>query len=175
MAIKLNNREKVAVGAAVAGIAVFALFQFLVFPLIDKNDRLTRTLATRQQELAQIRELQAQYRQTTGKATQAQRFLKTRKPGFTLFSFLETLAGQTGIKVHIAYMRPTTTPKKDSPYRHSTVEMKLQGITMAQLLPYLHGIETAREMMAIKRLSITKSEQKAELINTVFQVETLEM
>jgi len=141
---------------------------------MDKNDRLTRTLATRQQELVQIRTLQAQYRQTTDKAQQAQRYMKIRKRGFTLFSFLETLAGQTGVKVHIAYMRPTTTPQKDSSYRHSMVEMKLQGITMSQLLPYLHGIETSREVMAIKRLSIAKSEQQDKLINAVFQVETLE-
>ena len=53
--------------------------------------------------------------------------------------------------------------------------MKLQEITMSQLLAYLHGIETSRDMIAIKRLSISKSEQKADLINTTFQVETLEM
>ncbi len=174
MAIKLNKREKIAVGGAAGALVVFAVLQFIVFPLMDKNDRLTRTLATRRQELGQIRTLQAQYRQTTDKAQQAQHYIKTRKRGFTLFSFLETLAGQTGIKVHIAYMRPTTTPQKDSPYRHSMVEMKLQGVTMSQLLPYLHGIESSREMMAIKRLSITKSEQQDKLINAVFQVETLE-
>ncbi len=72
-------------------------------------------------------------------------------------------------------MRPTTTSQKDSPYRLSMVEMKLQEITMAQLLAYLHGIETSADMISIKRLSISKGEQKADLINTVFQVETLEM
>jgi general secretion pathway protein M len=174
MAIKLNKREKIAVGAGAGALVFFAILQFLVFPLVDRNDRLTRTLAARSQELVQIRTLQAQYHQTTDNAQQAQLFMKTRKRGFTLFSFLETLAGQTGIKVHIAYMRPTTTAQKDSPYRHSMVEMKLQDIAMSQLLPYLHGIETAREMMAVKRLSITKSEQQDKLITAVFQVETLE-
>ena len=72
-------------------------------------------------------------------------------------------------------MRPTTTSQKDSPYRLSMVEMKLQEITMSQLLAYLHGIETSMDMISIKRLSISKGEQKADLINTVFQVETLEM
>ena len=53
--------------------------------------------------------------------------------------------------------------------------MKLQDITMSQLLAYLHGIETSTDMISIKRLSISKGEQKADLINTVLQVETLEM
>jgi general secretion pathway protein M len=175
MAIKLNKREKIGVAAAAAAIVVFLVMQVLVFPLFEKNAQLSRTLATRQQEREQIQLLQADYRKTAEKAEQAQRYLKTRKRGFTLFSFLETLAGQTGVKSHIAYMRPTTTTQKDSPYRLSMVEMKLQDITMAQLLAYLHGIETSRDMISIKRLSISKGEQKAVLINTVFQVETLEM
>jgi general secretion pathway protein M len=175
MAIKLNKREKIGVAAAAAAIVIFLVLQVLVFPLFEKNAQLSRTLATRQQEREQILQLQADFRKTAQKAEQAQRHLKTRQRGFTLFSFLETLAGQTGVKSHISYMRPTTTTLKDSPYRLSMVEMKLQEITMAQLLTYLHGIETSRDMISIKRLSISKGEQKADLINTVFQVETLEM
>ena len=170
----LNKREKMAVAAAAAAIVIFVVLQFLVFPLFEKNDQLSRTLATRQQELEQIRMLQAEYRKTTQNAEQAQQFIKKRRRGFTLFSFLETLAGKTKVKQHIAYMRPTTTAQKDSPYRLSMVEMKLQDITMSQLLAYLHGVETSRDMISIKRLSISKGEKKADLINTVFQVETLE-
>ena len=175
MAIKLNKREKIAVAGAAAAIIIFLVIQVLVFPLFDKNVQLSQTLATRQQELEQIRLLQAEYRKTAEKAEQAQRHLKTRKQGFTLFSFLDTLAGLTGVKSHIARMKPTTTTQKDSPYRRSSVEMELKEITMSQLLAYLHGIETSRDMISIKRLSISKGEKKADLINTVFQVETLEM
>ena len=175
MAIKLNKREKIGVAAATAAIVIFLVLQVLVFPLFEKNAQLSRTMTTRQQEREQIQLLQAEYLKTAEKAQAAQRHLKRRKQGFTLFSFLETLAGQTGVKSHIAYMRPTTPSQKDSPYRLSMVEMKLQEITLAQLLAYLHGIETSADMISIKRLSISKGEQKADLINTVFQVETLEM
>jgi len=175
MAIKLNKREKIGVAAAAAAIVIFLVLQVLVFPLFEKNAQLSRTLATRQQEREQIQLLQAEYLKTAEKAQQAQRHLKKRKQGFTLFSFLETLAGQTGVKSHIAYMRPTTTSQKESPYRLSKVEMKLQDITMSQLIAYLHGIETSMDMISIKRLSISKGELKADLINTVFQVETVEM
>lgn len=174
MTFNLNKREKLSVAAAAAAIVIFVVMQFIIFPLFDKNGQLSQTLATRQQELEEIRLLQAKYRKTTQKAEQAKRYLQKRQRGFTLFSFLETLAGKTNVKSHIAYMRPTTTSQQDSPYRVSMVEMKLQDITMSQLLPYLHGIETSRDMIAIKRLSISKAEQKADLINTVFQVETLE-
>lgn len=175
MAIKLNTREKISVAVAGGAIVLFLLFQFLVFPLFDKSEQLTRMISTREQQLEQIKQLQIAYRETSAKTEQAQRRLKTRRRGFTLFSFLETLAGQTGVKSNIAYMKPSSTPQKESAYRLSLVEMKLQEITMSQLLTYLYGIETSRDMIVIKRLSISKSEQKADLINTIFQVETLEM
>lgn len=174
MAINLNKREKLSVIAAAAALFIFVLLQFLVFPLLDKNDRLSSKLISRQQELEQIRLLQAEYRQTSQKAEQAQRFIQRRRRGFTLFSFLETLAGKTNVKNNIAYMRPTSTAGKDSPYRLSLVEMKLADITTSQLMAYLHGIEASNNMIFVKRLSISKEERKADLITTVFQVETLE-
>ena len=174
MAINLNKREKIGVIAAAAAIVIFALLQLLVFPLLEKNNQLSQKLISRQQDLEEIRQLQAEYRKTARKAEQAQRFIKQRRRGFTLFSFLETLAGRTNVKNNIAYMRPTSTADKESPFRLSMVEMKLADITISQLMAYLHGIETSRNMIFIKRLSITKAEQKADLITTVFQVETLE-
>ncbi|GAB6909451.1 General secretion pathway M protein [Desulfosarcina cetonica] len=175
MAVKLNKREKISVAAAGSVIVLFVFLQFVVFPLLDKNTRLEQTILTREKELAEISLLQAQYRQTADKSKQMQDHLKSRRRGFTLFSFLESLARRTGVKSQIAYMKPTSVPMKSSNYRLSTVEMKLQDITMAQLLAYLHGIETSRDMLSIKRLSISKGEQKTDLINTVLQVETLEM
>lgn len=174
MAINLNKREKLSVIAAAAALFIFVLLQFLVFPLLEKNDRLSSKLISRQHELEQIRLLQAEYRQTSQKAEQAQRFIKRRRRGFTLFSFLETLAGKTNVKNNIAYMRPTSTADKDSLYRLSLVEMKLADITTSQLMAYLHGIEASNNMIFVKRLSISKEERKADLITTVFQVETLE-
>ena len=175
MAIKLNTREKISVTAAVVAVVAFLFCQFILFPLMDKNEQLTRTIATREKQLDEISALRSTYRETAANANQATQLLKTRKPGFTLFSFLETLAGKTGVKSNIAYMKPTATSQKDSPYRLSMVEMKLQEVTMSQLLAYLHGIETSRDMIVIKRLSVSKSDRTADLINTIFQVETLEM
>ncbi len=175
MAIKLNTREKISVGAAVVAIILFLFCQFFLFPLMDKNKQLNRLISTRENELAEIRQLRSTYMEAAGKTDQTKRLMRTRKKGFTLFSFLESLAGKTGVKGNIAYMKPTTSSQKDSPYRLSMVEMKLQEVNMSQLLAYLHGIETSRDMLVIKRLSISKSDRTADAINTIFQVETLEM
>jgi general secretion pathway protein M len=64
---------------------------------------------------------------------------------------------------------------KDSPYKISQVEMKLKGLTLDQVTQYLYKIETSRNMVNIKRISLTKSDDKEGILNVTLQVETLEV
>jgi general secretion pathway protein M len=145
MAIKLNKREKIGVAAAAAAILIFLVIAVSGFSPVREKRPAVPNAGHPAAGTGADPALQQEYRQTAEKAEQAKRHLKRRKRGFTLFSFLETLAGKTGVKSRISYMRPsTTTSQKESPYRLSKVEMKLQDITMPQLLAYLHGIETSR-------------------------------
>ena len=92
-----------------------------------------------------------------------------------MYAFLNTLAGQTGIKDRISYMKPTTSAEKDSPYKISRVEMKLEDITLEQLTAYLYGVETSKNMVDVKKLSISKKDKTQGLITAVLQVETVEL
>ena len=65
--------------------------------------------------------------------------------------------------------------EKDGPYKLSLVEMKLQGVNLEQLSGYLYRIETSPNMVAVKRLSVTKTGKAAEMLTAVLQVETLEI
>ena len=71
-------------------------------------------------------------------------------------------------------MKPSTSVQKDSPYKISQVEMKLQSLTLEQLTTYLHMIETSKNMVYIKRLSILKTGKQEGFIDAVIQVETVE-
>jgi len=71
--------------------------------------------------------------------------------------------------------RKSKTAQKDSPYKISRVEMKLDEITLEQLVTYLHGVETSDNMVDVNKLSITKKDKKVQLISVVMQVETVEM
>jgi general secretion pathway protein M len=72
-------------------------------------------------------------------------------------------------------MKPTLTQQKDRPYKISKVEMKLKGLTLEQITQYLYKIETSKNMVSIKRISLTKSDDKEGILNVVLQVETLEV
>lgn len=173
MAIKLNKREKYSIYAAVCVICLFVILQFVVSPFLSKKDRLQRTVQAKTKTLENILAVKSEYDLVRKKAESMGSWFNKREKNFTLFSFLDELAGKAEIKDHISYMKPSTTIQKNSHYNISMVEMKLQGITLNQLILYVHMVETSKNMVQIKRLSISKTKKQEGFINTVLQVETI--
>jgi general secretion pathway protein M len=85
------------------------------------------------------------------------------------------MAGEAGIRNNISSMKPSTRVQKDSRYKISRVEMKLDAITLKQLANYLHGVETSENMVDIRRISISKKDKKQGLLTAVLQVETVDI
>lgn len=171
---KLNRREKYIVSGVGCLLGLLIVVQFVIRPFFENKNQLARNLQTKKVELGQMRDLQAQYKALEGKMQQSEKSVKKRQKGFTLFSFLDQLAGQVGIKDRISSMKPSKTVQKNSNYKISRVEMKLDAITLKQLTAYLYGVETSTNMVMVKKLSISKKDQKEGLINVILQVETVE-
>ena len=175
MAIKLSRREKQSIYLASGFLCIFIVVQFIVYPLVDKKNRLRRNIQVKTKMLEDIKSLKNRYDTIQQKAKLAKIDFSKRKKGFTLFSFLDQLSGKAGIKEHITYMKPSTTTQKNSPFKISMVEMKLQAVTLNQLIPYLYMIETSDNIVNIKRLSISKTGKQKDFINAVLQVETFKI
>lgn len=171
---KLNRREKYIICAAACLLGLLIIANFVIRPFFENQKQLERNLQTKKAELEQMHALQAEYNLLQGKMQQSEVRFGKREKGFTLFSFLDQLAGRTGIKDRISYMKPSKTAPKNSNYKISRVEMKLNAITLEQLTAYLHGIETSKNMVMVKKLSISKKDKKQGFINVVLQAETLE-
>jgi len=172
--INLNRRERFAVAVAAAGLLLFCALNWGLFPLLDKSARLDRVIAAKQSALVEMMqlktEIQALSRQVAASSAQAAK----RDPQFTLFSFLDQLAGRTGIKDKVAYMKPSTTTAKEGGQKIAVVEMKIQALTLAQLVDYLHQIETSANMIHVQWLAITRTSKPEGFIDVVVQAETIE-
>ncbi len=53
--------------------------------------------------------------------------------------------------------------------------MKLEAITLEQLARYLYRVETSPNMVEVKKIAISKKDDKQGLINAVMQVQTVEI
>ncbi len=172
MNINLQRRDKLALAAAALTLVVFMFFQLVVFPMLEARDKARKQLQVKTETLARMQSLAAELRQVREKRRYSGGLIKRRPSDFTLFSFLEKLAGQTGVKNHIVYMKPSTKNIKNSTYKLSLVELKLQGITMEQLLGFLYQVETSQNLIWIKRMSIVASDKQQGTISAVIQAET---
>ena len=175
MAIKISKREKYAIWVALGLIGIFVITQLIIAPLLDKRKRLIRGIQVNTEVYRDIRILKKEYEALKKRADTATKSMRTRSKGFTLFSFLDQLAGQAGLKDNIAYMKPSTTNHENSPYRTSVVETKLQAVTLERLTAYIHMIETSNNMVSLKRLSISKKSKRTGYVDAVLLAETIEL
>lgn len=173
--MKITRREKYAILLGGCFVLLYVVVQFVIFPFIDKRNRLERLLETQTKALVEMHLLKTEYESLNQKAEFSKTRFSKRPEGFTLFSFLDKLAGECGVKENVAYMKPSKIDQKNSEYKLSTVEMKLQGITMHQLNPFLYKVEMSENHVSVRRMSISKTSQKEGYIDVVMQIETYEL
>lgn len=154
-----------------SAIIIFLLMQFLVFPLFDAKAKMKRSIQANERILKEITELSTEYRIYKGNADYIKSALAQRDKDFTLFSFLEKQAGRAGIKTNITYMKPSTTTDTE-PYKESSVEMKLEEITLKQLVDYLYFIESPRDLVQVKRISIKQSKRNQQYLTVLIHALT---
>ena len=158
-------------GAGVV-FGLFILLKGILFPFLDKRSQLERGIAAKQKALQEIIQLQREYEHLKGGAQEILAALEKREKNFSLFAHLEKKAADTGIKDHIKYMKPSSSPGS-GPYVESAVEMKLVGISLEQLTKYLYFVENPEKSIWIKRASIKAQKKPPRYLDVVLQVLTI--
>ncbi len=157
-------------------IITVGYLQLFYNPQIDKKKRLDHTIQTKVSTLSDMMLLKSEYLTLIQRSERLKNYYNSRPKNFTLFSFLERLAGETRIKNNIAHMKPSTkSDQNESRYRISQVELKLENVTLPQLTSYLYKIETSDNMVSINKMSISKKRPGALYINVLLQVVTWEL
>jgi general secretion pathway protein M len=170
--MRLARRERYLVSVAACCLAIFIILQFLVFPFFEKKRRIQRGLSTKEQGIEEIVRLSSEFRAYQKGSQGVQQSLARRQKGFTLFSFLEKAAGKAQIKARIKYMKPSVSSAGTGPYKESMVEMKLEAITLQQLVGYLYRIESPDDLVNIKRISISENKKEQGYLDAILQVIT---
>ncbi len=169
--MKFARREKYFISAAAIFIGIFCLFQFLIFPFFEARRRVQRGVSAKEDGLKEIIRLSSEYNRYRRSSQGIKQVLVRRRKGFTLFSFLESKAGDAGIKAYIKYMKPSISTGA-GPYKESLVEMKLDEITLHQLIDYLYRIESPDDVVSVKRISIKQNKKKSGRLDAILQILT---
>lgn len=153
---QLTGREKRMVALAGGALALFLLVQFVVFPLFDQHARLQKRLVTREKAVRETRLMQEQFRKLHQQSGTMAKQLEQREQGFSLFAFLEHNADESEVKEHIAYMKPSETQGGEL-LSQNRVEMKLQAVSLEQLLNFLDKSEAPHNLVGIAKCTIQEN------------------
>ncbi len=171
---RISGREKLMIaGGALVLLAALAI-QLGIAPLFERRARLRQAVAAKESQLSEMQRMKAELEGIRGQAQRTEQRFARREKGFTLFGFLDQLAGQTQVKERVTTMRPSKIEQKNSPLKLSRVEMKLEGVTLEQLTRFLVGVETSRYETVVSKLSVSRRDKTDGLLDAVLQVETFE-
>ncbi len=170
--MQLNKRDKTALIAGSVAVLFFLVIQFAVLPFLSERKRLQKGITSRQTGLLEMKQLRQRYDELHNRAGEVTETLKMRAPGFSLFSFLEKMATEVQIKDRIAYMKPSEQTDKGE-YRESLVEMKLQAVSLQQLVDFLEKIESPENVVTLRRLSIQENKKEEASLDAIMQVFTI--
>ena len=169
--MKLAKRERLFVSLAVCAVALFILLEFVILPFFKERSRMKRGIITKQVELRDVQQGNAKVKALISNSQGLEQSLMKREQGFALFSYLEKAAGTAKVKENIKSMKPSTS-KGQGDYKESTVEVRIEAVTLQQLVDYLYRIESPDKVVYIKRMSIQENKKGKGYIDAILQVLT---
>ena len=158
---RFSQRQLLWIGVAL--VLVLMISQLVVRPLLRSRRNLDARIERNEKRLQELIGLEKKYRQARAENDRLEQRLANRRNDFNLFAFLEGLAGRDGVKQQIEFMRPSQKPISDS-YQEEQVELRLKGVSLERLVPYIYHIETAPEQVRIKRVSIRPNRRDRSLL-----------
>jgi len=167
--LRLTPREKLLIVASVVVAAVWILFAFTMKPVIARMETLKRTIPGKQSELAKLRARSADYVLLRDSLTNLQAKVASQDKEFELLPFLESLIGQSGLAEKVSKMKPYTVAL-GSNYREIIVEIKLDNVTLSQLVDFLCKVQSSNALVEAKTLHIKKNPTNPEHLDSTFEI-----
>lgn len=169
------RRYQIAIVTIGAIVLLGALYYLFVFsPSAARERTLRERIRKNESDIAQMIQLQQEWRELKNRHTRAVDQLQQRGKNFALLSFLEGLSREVGINDRIQYMKPVSFPETTSSMRQVGVELRLDGLSMEDLVRYLYHIEYSQKFLIVPRIKIQRMKEKGEevVLRVTMQVST---
>lgn len=156
---KLESREKRLLKVAGAVFAVFLAYNFIYFPIQSYQESIQTRIETRQRELKEVNHLVATYLQRQSDLRTAEKNTVPIGKDFSLFSVVEKTLSQSVGHEKIGSITPGADRKLSDGFIQYSVELKLQNVTLGQLVDALYGIRSLSAPIAVASLRVTRRTQ----------------
>jgi len=149
---QLSPRELMMVSSAAIVVVATLIYFALIAPYLETMERLDRKIASRQQQLQQVKELQQDYRQIQGQIKSLQR-RQANAGDFALFAYVESQVSRIAGRENLTSMRPMPAVTHND-ITEEAVEIKLDNVSLGQMLQLLQSFDSAPVPLQVKALQL---------------------
>jgi general secretion pathway protein M len=170
--IQLKKREKKIIAACIGVAAVIVIHFFFISPAMAKRADLAGRISQAREQDAELKLLKLEYDKILQETEKINWKVGNRPVNFTLFSFLDQTATRLNLKSNMASMKPSRRTL-DKDLVEDVVEVRLEGISLENLVSYLYEIERTGAAVVISSLRIQPESRLGGGLNVSMQVTSL--
>ncbi len=167
--IRLTRREKL----LAITLAIFAagclMFAFAIKPALARTKILRRVISEKQNDLEKLRATSKEYIILRDSLENIREKVASQDKGFELLPFLESLIRKQGLVKKAAAMKQHVLNPGPG-YSETIVEIKLESLTLKQLVDFLSKVESSQVLVRIKSLYIKKNPTNTEMLDSVIEI-----
>jgi general secretion pathway protein M len=142
-------------------------------PLMEQLDRLERKLVRLNKSKQEIARLAEEHQVVFGQLTRLEERMGQGGGGGSLLSFVETSATLAEVRQHISAMQPQESTVAEG-YRETSVEVRLEGVQLPQLLALLSRLENAPQILTIKRVQVKPRYDQPHVLEAILLISSYE-
>ncbi len=167
--IRLTRREKILAIALAILMGIWALFAIAVKPAIERTKTLRRVTSEKQGELEKLRVKSNEYISLRTNLDKVRTKIASQEKGFELLPFLESLIRKQDLSQKVATMKQQVL-KVGAGYSETIVEIRLENLTLKQLVDFLRNVESSNVLARTRSLYIKKNLTNTELLDSVVEI-----
>ena len=167
--IRLTRREKLLAIALAILVGGLVLFTFAVKPAIERTETLHRVISEKQDELQKLRAGTSEYIFLRDNLDNLRTKVASQEKGFELLPFLESLIREHGLAKKVATMKQQVLQLGPS-HSETIVEVRLENLTLKQLVDFLRKVESSKVLARTKSLYIKKNLTNTDLLDSVVEI-----
>ncbi|MBI5903340.1 MAG: hypothetical protein HZB84_07670 [Deltaproteobacteria bacterium] len=158
--------EPVYIRGAVALLIACAVVYALYLSTASKEKK----VAAKKAELASFDKLRDEYATELSIVAPLEKKLSQTRPGLSAGSIIEEIASGIGIKKNVASFKPLET-KSDKGYEQSGVEVRVEGVTLNQLMNLIYRMEKHESLLLVREFSMKSRFDNPDLFDARLHVE----
>lgn len=151
---RLSPRERGLLSLAAGAVFLVGLYSLVWQPLATGRASVKRRIVSKQRELAEIQDLRGNYYELV-RQFEAGEIILMKVRDFSLFPHIESAVGQVVSRDHIQSMSPQSKVIADA-YKEESVDLRLQDVSLDQLVDLLYRIEKGEQPLRVTRLQVKK-------------------